>query len=84
MGRIVATISLCSGSRSTMSTQYIPLESNHAVLPLRPFFPNDSSSLMTIHVDNSKAVNYPLPAGTLMIHGAKAPLFRTGDGLALC
>jgi ectoine hydroxylase-related dioxygenase (phytanoyl-CoA dioxygenase family) len=50
--------------------QYIPLERNQAVLPHRPFFTNDPLSLMTDHVDGSKAVNCPLTAGGAMIHGA--------------
>ncbi len=50
--------------------QYIPLERNQAVLPHRPFFPNDPSSLMTDYVDASKAVNCPLSAGGAMVHGA--------------
>jgi hypothetical protein len=50
--------------------QYIPLERNQAVLPHRPFFPNDPSSLMTDYVDDSKVVHCPLSAGGAMIHGA--------------
>lgn len=51
--------------------QYIPLERNQAVLPHRPFFPNDPSSSMTDPVDESKAVNCPLTAGGATIHGAR-------------
>lgn len=50
--------------------QYIPLERNQVVLPHRPFFPKDPSSLMTDHAEEFKAVNCPLPAGGATIHGA--------------
>jgi hypothetical protein len=39
------------------------MERNQAVLPHRPFFPDDPSSLMTDDVDDSKAVHCPLSAG---------------------
>jgi hypothetical protein len=48
---------------------YIPLEERQILLPHRPYYPNDLSSVMTDSVDPTKAVACPLRIGDGTIHG---------------
>jgi ectoine hydroxylase-related dioxygenase (phytanoyl-CoA dioxygenase family) len=49
--------------------QYIPLQKYPILLPHRPFYPNDRHSMMTDHADASQAIDCPLHAGDVAIHG---------------
>lgn len=48
---------------------YIPLEKRQILLPHRPYYPNDRSSMMTDLADPAKAVPCPLRVGDGTIHG---------------
>jgi hypothetical protein len=48
---------------------FIPLREHPALLPHRPFYPNDYRSLMTDPVNVSQAVACPLSIGEASVHG---------------
>lgn len=48
---------------------YIPTRPGQALLPHRPYYPNDYSSMMTDCVDPNQAVVCPVQAGGATVHG---------------
>jgi hypothetical protein len=49
--------------------RYIPLEQYQILLPHHPYYPNDTSSMMTDHVDPTQAIVCPIRAGGVLMHG---------------
>ena len=52
---------------------FIPIRPHQALLPHRPFYPNDDSSMMTDQVDPGETLACPLRMGEATIHGPLTP-----------
>jgi hypothetical protein len=52
---------------------FIPMRPDQALLPHRPFYPNDNSSMTTDQVEPGEAIACPLRMGEATIHGPLTP-----------
>lgn len=52
---------------------FIPMRPRQELLPHRPFYPNDKSSMTTDHIEPSEAIACPLRMGEATIHGPLTP-----------